>query len=147
MPDCSGVRKNADCGAHTILAVAGAGKTTHLISRLDLTRRVLLITYSENNEKTLRRKMVAKFGFFPQNIVVYSYFTFLHSFCYRPFLLLQMGRTNGLNFQTPPEWTRNLKRDDNKFYLDGSNRLYHNRLAKLLFTKNVVTNVIRRIEK
>jgi DNA helicase-2/ATP-dependent DNA helicase PcrA len=71
-----------------ILAVAGSGKTSLVIESLDLDRRALLITYTENNLRTLRRRIIKKFGSFPDNIKLYSYFTFLYSFCYKPFLAL-----------------------------------------------------------
>jgi DNA helicase II / ATP-dependent DNA helicase PcrA len=130
-----------------VLAVAGAGKTTTLISRLDLSKRALIITYADNNVDTLRRKIVDAFGYLPPNISIYSYFTFLHSFCYKPFLLLQMGRTQGLNFKPPPPHTLRLRRTSNDYYLDSNNRLYYGRLSKLLAVKNVVHDVVRRIEK
>lgn len=129
-----------------IFAVAGSGKTTHIVSGLDLERRFLLVTYTENNLLNLRRKIVEKFGFFPSNIILNSYFTFLHGFCYKPFLLMQM-RTKGINFDPPPAWTQKLPRTKDAFYVDTGRRLYHNRIAKLLDTKEVMGDVTRRIEK
>ena len=129
-----------------IFAVAGAGKTTHIVASLDLERRFLLITYTDNNLGNLRNKIIEKFGFFPPNIVLHSYFTFLHMFCFKPFLLMQM-RTKGINFDQPPQWTRALQRTADAFYVDGHRRLYHNRIATLLNTKGVVGDVTRRIEK
>lgn len=130
-----------------VLAVAGAGKTTSIVSRLDLVKRVLIVTYADNNVETIRKKIIAKFGHLPANVSVYSYFTFLHSFCYRPFLHLQMGRPRGLTFKEPPERTRKLLRTSDQFYLSAGNRLYHNRLSKLLLIKGVVGDVRRRIER
>lgn len=129
-----------------IFAVAGAGKTTHIVAGLNLERRFLLITYTDNNLLNLRNKIIEKFGFFPPNIVLHSYFTFLHIFCFKPFLLMRM-RTKGINFDPPPQYTRMLKRSNDAFYVDGHSRLYHNRIATLLDTKGVVGDVTRRIEK
>ena len=129
-----------------IFAVAGSGKTTRIVSTLDLERRFLLITYTDSNLLNLRRKIIERFGFFPANIVLYSYFTFLHVFCYKPFLQMRM-RTKGINFDQPPQWTQRLQRTADAFYVDSHRRLYHNRIAKLLDNKGVVGDVTRRIEK
>jgi len=129
-----------------IFAVAGSGKTTRIVAGLDLERRFLLITYTDNNLSNLRSKIIKRFGFFPANIALYSYFTFLHVFCYKPFLLMRM-RTKGINFDQPPQWTQRLKRTADAFYVDNHRRLYHNRIATLLGTKEVVSDVTQRIEK
>jgi len=127
-----------------IFAVAGSGKTTHIVASLDLEKRFLLVTYTDNNFSNLRRKIVERFGFLPSNIVLLSYFTFLHSFCFRPFLLMKM-RTKGINFDTPPAWPKG--KTDDAFYVDRHRRLYHNRIADLLVTKRVMGDVTQRIEK
>jgi DNA helicase-2/ATP-dependent DNA helicase PcrA len=129
-----------------IFAVAGSGKTTRIVASLDLEKRFLLVTYTENNLLNLRRKIIERFGFFPSNIALHSYFTFLHAFCYRPFLLMQM-RTKGINFDPPPQQTRMLPRTNDAFYVDRHRRLYHNRIATLLATKGVMSEVTRRVEK
>lgn len=129
-----------------IFAVAGSGKTTHIVSGLDLEKRFLLVTYTDNNLANLRRKIIERFGFLPSNIVLLSYFTFLYSFCFKPFLLMKL-RTSGINFDTPPVRTQRLPRTDDAFFLDFHRRLYHNRIANLLDTKDVMGDVTRRIEK
>ena len=129
-----------------IFAVAGSGKTTHIVSSLNLERRFLLITYTDNNISNLRRKIIDRFGYFPSNIVLLSYFTFLHSFCFKPFLLMQM-RTKGINYDTPPAWTQRLPRTNEAFFIDLHRRLYHNRIANLLDIKGVMGDVTQRIEK
>ena len=129
-----------------VFAVAGSGKTTRIIAGLDLERRFLLVTYTDNNLATLRRKVFEKFGFIPKNITLLTYFTFLHAFCYRPLLAMRM-RTNGINFDPPPMHTRWLSRDLDSFYIDPSRRLYHNRIAKLLETKGVIAKAAKRVEK
>ncbi|NNM84941.1 MAG: DNA helicase UvrD [Phycisphaerales bacterium] len=129
-----------------IFAVAGAGKTTHLVNSLDLKRRFLLVTYTDNNHAILRRKIIEHFGYFPSNVTLYSYFTFLHAFCYKPLFLMQM-RTKGINYENPPAWTQKLPRTDNRFYVDNRRRVYYNRIAKLLETNGAIGDVRRRLEK
>jgi DNA helicase-2/ATP-dependent DNA helicase PcrA len=127
-----------------VFAVAGSGKTTSIISKLDLEKRFLLITYTENNYVNLRRKIIHKFGFLPSNIVLYTYFTFLHSFCYKPFLLNEIN-SKGINYKQPPNWPRDSS--NLNFYIDGQKRLYHNRIAKLLLVTDVVSDITQRLEK
>lgn len=129
-----------------IFAVAGSGKTTHIVASLNLERRFLLITYTDNNLSNLRRKIIERFGYFPSNIVLLSYFTFLHSFCFKPFLLLQM-RTKGITYDKPPPWTYKLPRTDDAYFVDCHRRLYHSRIANLLDRKGAMSDVTRRIEK
>lgn len=114
-------------GKCLMLAVAGSGKTTYLISLLNLEQRFLLITYTRNNYEHLKRSVIRKFGFFPENIKVLKYFQFVYSFCYKPFCGLDK-RASGICFKQPPEQTRYRPGTD-VFYRTGSGRLYHNRIA------------------
>lgn len=130
-----------------VFAVAGAGKTTRIVNRLDLERRFLLLTYTENNFANLRRKIIAKFGHMPPNIVLKTYFSFLHGFCFRPFLAMAW-RTKGVTFDQPPQWAGG--RDGAKsraYYVDGAQRLYHSRIARLIAADGAMDDVAARIEK
>ena len=129
-----------------ILAVAGSGKTYHLVEQLDYTRKFLIITYTNGNANNLRNAIIKRFGYIPANIKLKSYFTFLYSFCYKPFLATVI-KSKGIYWKFPPEFTRNLKRSSDKFYLLNDKWLYHNRIAKLLIEKNIIPNIIKRLEK
>ena len=74
-----------------IQSVAGSGKTSYLIDRLNLKRRFLLVTYTINNTEHLKNCIIRKFGYLPNNITVYTYFEFLLAVCYRPFLADTIG--------------------------------------------------------
>ncbi len=123
-----------------IFAVAGSGKTTHIINKLNLENRFLLITYTENNVFTLRSRIIERFGYFPKNIKLLSYFTFLHSFCFKPLLSYKV-KSNGIRWKQPHPDTMYCKRTDLKFYLDCNRRLYHNRIAKLCETFNILREI------
>ncbi|MBK7669492.1 MAG: UvrD-helicase domain-containing protein [Sphingobacteriaceae bacterium] len=69
-----------------IFAVAGSGKTTHIVDKLNLESPVIIVTYTNSNVENLRERILKKFGYFPSNIKLQSYFSFLHRFCYKPFL-------------------------------------------------------------
>lgn len=129
-----------------ILAVAGSGKTTHIVEKLDESTNVLIITYTINNIDNLRLGIIRKFGYFPNNIKLISYFAFLYSFCYKP-ILSGTFKSKGIDWKRPPEFTLRLSRKDNRFYLNNSNRLYSNRIAKLFETKNIENDIVIRLEK
>ena len=129
-----------------ILAVAGAGKTTYIVDKLTLDKRAIVITYTENNYQHLRKRVIQKFGIIPENITILTYFTFLYSFCYKPFLHDKI-KSKGINWTIPPRFTLQLKRSDRRFYVDSSGRLYSNRIAKLVEQKNVIEDVANRLSK
>jgi len=80
-----------------IFAVAGSGKTYRIVQELDENKRFLIVTYTDSNRDNLRERIIGRFGHMPENISLYTYFTFLHTFCYRPFLL-GAKRTKGMTF-------------------------------------------------
>ncbi|TVZ39765.1 DNA helicase-2/ATP-dependent DNA helicase PcrA [Alteromonadaceae bacterium 2753L.S.0a.02] len=125
-----------------IFAVAGSGKTSYLISNLDLEKRFLLITYTINNSRNLRRKVIEKFGYIPDNIKVCSYFSFLYSFCFKPFLLMKLG-AKGVVFQENP----NRRATGNSRYISPKGWIYANRLAKFIEEKKILGDVRSRLEK
>lgn len=125
-----------------IFAVAGSGKTSHIIKKLDLECPVLIITYTNNNVENLRDRIIGKFGYFPENIRLQSYFTFLHGFCYKPFLLSAYN-TNGILFK---ENRNRFARNDAR-YISTGGRLYSNRLAKFVEEKGVSQSIKDRLEK
>jgi DNA helicase-2/ATP-dependent DNA helicase PcrA len=128
-----------------ILAVAGSGKTSHLVASLNEDQRFLVVTYTELNHDNLRRKIIQRFGYFPVNVTLYTYFRFLHGFCYRPFLRSKMN-TKGMTFKLPPPFPRYNLADDRR-YISSSRRLYSNRLAKFIEQSNLLSAVITRMEK
>lgn len=129
-----------------IFAVAGSGKTNLLIHQLDLVKRVLLITYTESNCEEIRRRVLVKFGYLPDNITVCTYFTFLNSFCYRPLLLMKM-QTNGIAFERPSDYSSRQKLNSRDRYVTDSGRIYHARMAKVLDVHGCMSAIQRRLER
>ncbi|MCX2696158.1 AAA family ATPase [Ochrobactrum chromiisoli] len=128
-----------------IFAVAGAGKTSHLVNQLDAEKRFLIITYTEANYENLRRRVLLQFGYMPPNIKIYTYFSFLHSFCYKPFLRAEK-QTKGITFKLPAPFPRYALADDRRF-ISPSRRVYSNRLAKFIEQSKLMGDVIARVEK
>ena len=125
-----------------IFAVAGSGKTTYIVNKLNLKDRALIVTYTNNNVENLRTRIIQKFGYFPRNIKLLSYFSFIHSFCFKPFLVDEY-RTKGLYYL--PNGNRFAKNEDR--YITKGSRLYSNRIAKFLEEKGVLADINERIEK
>jgi len=126
-----------------ILAVAGSGKTNYLVNSLTEDSRALILTYTDINTTNLTTRIIKKFGYIPEGIRIYKYFSFLYSFCFRPVLGHQI-RSIGISWNQPPLYK---KKADIAHYRDNSNRLYGSRLAKLLIEYNSMPEVISRIEK
>ena len=84
-----------------IFAVAGSGKTTYIIDQIDEFSKSLIITFTNNNYDNLRKKIIKKFGYLPSTIKILTYFTFLHSFCYKPYLLFKY-HTKGIEYKLAP---------------------------------------------
>lgn len=127
-----------------ILAVAGSGKTTFLIDRLNQNQRFLIVTYTRNNYKHIRHSILKKFGFFPENIKVLSFFHFLYSFCFKPFCGLGF-KSKGICFDNPEDWTR-YHYGEEVFYKTKEGRMYANRLS-LYCNLFCADNIKNRLDK
>jgi DNA helicase-2/ATP-dependent DNA helicase PcrA len=129
-----------------ILAVAGSGKTSHIVDRLDLHKRTLLLTYTDNNFANLRQKISDRFGYLPENIRLQTYFTFLNSFCYRPYLVMAMN-SKGITFSRPTVYSSRSPLTSDDRYVDRGRRVYHNRMARLLEVKGCTPELTQRLHR
>lgn len=127
-------------------AVAGAGKTRSLVEQLRPDSRALVITYTNNTQEDLCRRVIEKFGFLPRQIAVLTYFSFLNQFCYRPLLFHQV-QDRGISFTAPSKFANIHPLTDIRRYMDGGGRLYHNRLAKLVDSRGCLPALRQRIER
>lgn len=129
-----------------ILAVAGSGKTTHIVNSIDPEKSSLVLTYTDNNYLCLRNRIVRRFAGIPDGTRVYTYFSFLYSFCLRP-LCGDRYRLKGINFDFPPEFTRRITRDKLRHYVDSHGRIYASRIASFLIKFGIVDEVRDRVAK
>lgn len=131
-----------------ILAVAGSGKTRHLIESLNLEKRSLIVTYTINNTENLRKRVIQKFGFLPTNIRIHTYFSFLYQFCFQP-LYQDAYQAKGISFNNAPfkDWRK--KSDVTHYFIPKLRILYANRLAKffLEFDPDGLNSVKQRLER
>ncbi len=128
-----------------IFAVAGAGKTTHIINSLSHDRRSMIVTYTDNNYHHLCQRIIQKFGYMPENITVLTYFNFLYSFCYKPFLH-EKYKARGIFWETIPRSAARYNASQKGYYISTSKYLFHNRIAKLV-RQEALENVISRLQK
>lgn len=126
-----------------ILSVAGSGKTTEIINNINYNDKTLIITYTENNYKNIKTKVIEKFNEVPRNIKIYKYFSFLYQFCFMP---LKKGLyVKGIDFNQVNN--RFLTSTKLNYYMNYSTRkMYHSRLAKLC-NELLFNDIINRIEK
>ena len=136
-----------------ILAVAGSGKTTYIVDNLSCDKRSLIITYTNGNYDNLKRKIAEKFyNEWPKNITLMTYFSFLYTFCYKPFLADKVRAKGILHNQAIIAEEQRRKReqyvglDKESFYMTSGRYFYNNRLAHYI-EKNIQEDVNGRIEK
>lgn len=128
-----------------IFAVAGSGKTTHIVDSLSDDKRFLIITYTISNYKNLSRKIAKKYGgAWPDNVTLMTYFQFLFRFCYKPFLADKV-KAHGIRYEQKPALY--VKQSDRRYYLSSAGYFYSNRLSLFLEKENVVDEIKGRIEK
>ena len=126
-----------------IFAVAGSGKTTHIVDLLNNFNRTLIITYTENNFSNLKSKISKKYNdSIPDNIILMTYFKFLYNFCYKPILSDEI-RALGIDFKAKPYKYANSS--SRHYYLTNLNYFYSNRLA--LFLEKYFDEIKRRLLK
>lgn len=127
-----------------VFAVAGSGKTKLIIDSLSEDTKSIIVTYTTSNFDNLKERIINKFGHFPPNIKLYTYFTFLYSFCYKPFCN-EVMITRGINYnQQPNQYAKKTAREH---YVDTDGRLFSSRIAKLLIDLNIMPDIIERINK
>lgn len=126
-----------------IFAVAGSGKTQKIIGELNEHKRSLVVTYTNDNLNNLRQSVLRKFGCMPSNITIITYFSFLYSFCFRPFFSYKL-KDNCFTWDTPNTFpvAPNIKH-----YMNTNRYLYANRTAKYILENNGVEKIKTRLEK
>lgn len=126
-------------------AVAGSGKTRGIVNKIDPSRRSLVITYTTNTERDLSKRISDKLGGLPDNVTVWTYFSFLNRFCYKPFLQTEM-RSRGISFDAPSGASSRVRSGNRLRYMHGD-RIYHCRMAKLLSDKGCMPELLARVER
>lgn len=86
-------------GKKIILSVAGSGKTTFVVNCLDLTKRYIVLTYTNANYDNLRKKIITKFdGVIPKNIFIYNFDYFLYNILFKGIYADLFPEIKGIEF-------------------------------------------------
>lgn len=131
-----------------ILAVAGAGKTTQILNDISPNRRSLILTHTNQNLFSLEASIRDKYdGIVPNFVEVRTYFSFLHSFCIRPFLSYKL-RDNGFVYGPIPKSAQKTRKDTMEHYMTQTGRyLFAARAAKLVKERGMLEKVKDRLSR
>lgn len=141
-----------------IMAVAGSGKTTSLVANALAVdgRKILFLTYTNENINNIRDTFLRKKGYVPNNVEIVSWFTFLLRDGVRPYhnFLSQGERATSINFVNGSAWANPTLRgvaeaNTEKFYFDQSRRIYTDKIAQYVCKCDTASGgkVIQRLEK
>ena len=141
-----------------LIASAGAGKTTHFVKEaIACTDTVLITTFTEENEKEIRRKFLKlNNGIIPANVTVQTWFSFLIEHGAKPYQgkltskritgLLLVNEKSGLRYKG--KFPVYYPEDDvDNHYFTKDYRIYSDKLSKFAVKCNEKTNgyVVARI--
>lgn len=142
------------------IAAAGSGKTTHIIKEVmsDLSSKVLITTFTQANEQSIRRKLAdANKGCIPPNVTVQTWFSFLIEHGVKPYqywdervmgmeLVSTASGFRYMNKKFPVYWGED---DFYKYYFNSRMDIYSDKLSKLVYRCNEESGgyVIKRLEK
>ncbi|NVK74744.1 MAG: UvrD-helicase domain-containing protein [Oceanospirillaceae bacterium] len=145
-----------------VIASAGAGKTTFIVNEAlaNTEKKVLISTFTEANEKEIRKKIINLNGSIPPNITVQTWFSFLIQHGAKPYqggvfekpirgMILVSGRS-GIKyyFRRKPVYYSEAKEFE-RHYFTSDGKIYSDKLAKFVVRCNEHHKgaVIERIEK
>lgn len=145
-----------------IIAAAGSGKTTFLVNE-SLTIRnetVLITTFTEANEREIKRKFIEINGFIPSNVIVQTWFSFLLQHGVKPYQnyvyegtvkgLMLVNQRSGIKYRykgTPVYY--NAETETKEHFFNNSMQIYSDKLAKFVVFENEKSSglVIDRLSK
>ncbi len=117
-----------------IIAAAGAGKTTFLVEQaLKISESVLITTYTDANEQSIRDKFYELNGCIPANVTIMSWFSLLIKHGIRPYQsYLIKNRVSGVLLVNKADQNLlRLKDSNEKKYVTASGNVYSNMISKL----------------
>lgn len=135
-----------------IIAAAGSGKTTYLIDEAIKNRekKVLITTYTQANEAEIKKKIIEKINYIPENITVQTWFSFLLKHGVRPYQgKIFDKRINGLILVNNKSALYVRKSETEKYYFTKDIKIYSDKISEFVCAVNEKTNsaVVNRISK
>lgn len=147
--------------SHLMIAGAGSGKTTYLIQKaLEINASsVLITTFTEANEKSIKDAIISKNGFIPSNITVQTWFSFLLQHGVKPYQsYIYDGNIKGLllvNEKSGVKCKFNNKKiyykySESGYYISNTGQIFSDKIADFTVkvnekSKGLVLNRIKRI--
>ena len=145
-----------------LIIAAGSGKTTFLVNEsLKIQNETVLITtFTEANEREIKRKFIEINGFIPSNVVVQTWFSFLLQHGVKPYQnyvyegavkgLVLVNQRSGLKYRykgTPVYY--NAETETKEHFFNKSMQIYSDKLAKFVVFANEKSSglVIDRLSK
>ena len=145
-----------------IIAAAGSGKTTFLVNE-SLTiqnKTVLITTFTEANEREIKRKFIEINGFIPSNVTVQTWFSFLLQHGVKPYQnyvyegavkgLMLVNQRSGIKYRYKgnPVYF-NAETETKEHFFNNSMQIYSDKLAKFVVFENEKSSglVIDRLSK
>jgi DNA helicase II / ATP-dependent DNA helicase PcrA len=134
-----------------VIAAAGAGKTTWIVDDAlqHPERRVLFVTYTDQNTEEIRKVFYKRFGRIPSNVTIMPWFTFLLHDVVRPYQNYLYSRRVESIMLANGKSTRGIKADDiGRYYFAGGEFIYTDKAALFGLKCNETTGgkVIDRLE-
>lgn len=135
-----------------IIAAAGAGKTTFLVKQaLEIPENILITTYTDSNEQSIREKFYEINGCIPANVTIMPWFSLLIRHGIRPYQsYLITNRVAGVLLVNKADKNLlKLKDTNEKKYVTAFGNVYSNMISKLPCVLDGLSNgcVFRRIRK
>lgn len=134
-----------------ILAAAGSRKTEYIVDTALAMKdgRVLITTYTNENQRQIVQRIEQKVGSVPPHISVVGWFSFLIAQCAKPYQRARVGTPlliNGLNFIGSR--AKSVKKTENQYFLDRNNDLYRDGVSDFVVALNGDTSgaIVRRLE-
>ena len=118
-----------------IIAAAGSGKTTHLVKEALRLQgvQILITTYTEENEKEIRKKFVELNKCVPANVKIQTWFSFLLQHGVKPYQsYLYSDKISGLYLYNGISAKGTKETDVARHYLTTDGKIYSDKIAKFV---------------
>lgn len=125
-----------------ILSVAGSGKTSLIVEKLNLAKKYIILTYTNANYDNLCNKVRIKFGgTIPSNIFIYKFDFFLFNILFKAMYSDSFPELNGIEFDSSK--INRFIGKDNPYYWNNGKMVYSARLSFKLLSDEL--SLIQRI--
>lgn len=135
-----------------IIAAAGAGKTTFIVEKaLKISENILITTYTDANEQSIRDKFYELHGCIPSNVTIMPWFSLLIKHGIRPYqsYIIKKRVSGVLLVNKADQKLLRLKDSNEKKYITTSGNVYSNMISKLPCILDNLSNgcVFQRMKK